>query len=151
MKQLGDKCIVCLKQSTPATSLPYEAAMIRRTCLRRFIYHSQPEILRVLRIVSKIETLKEAYTRALEEESAQKIYEVAYKERHRPKLFCTKCHMNNHTWKTCRRKSNNAQQFNNNKNNGTSNNYNKTNNRECAQKRTPPTKVDPWLCCSVRL
>lgn len=86
--------------------------MQKDTALRRFIFHSNPEISRVLRIHRELDNLNEAFSIAISEEKALQMYKKSSNFSSENK-YCKNCKSKSHLTKDGRSKSNSSSNSNN--------------------------------------
>lgn len=105
LDKLTSRCISALKTKNDNPNLLCgKLAFIKDTALRRFIFHSHPDISRVLRIHTKLDNLNEAYSIAISEEKALQMYKKSSNNSSESK-YCKNCKTKSHNTKDCRSKN----------------------------------------------
>lgn len=107
LEKLTSRCLSAVKTTNGDPDLLRgKTAFIKDTALRRFIFHTHPEISRVLRIHRNLDNLNEAFSVARSEEKALQMYRKSSSGSSSDSKYCKNCKSKSHFTKDCRHKSN---------------------------------------------
>lgn len=105
LDKLTCRCLSALKSKNDNPDLLNgKLAFIKDTALRRFIFHSNPEISRVLRIHTSLDDLNKAYSIAISEEKAIFMYKKSHVTP--DTKYCKNCKVKTHNTRDCRSSKN---------------------------------------------
>lgn len=137
------KCLSAIqRECLNELEAPGQLSFIENTALRRFKYHTRPEISQILRHKDGIRDINQALSIALEEERILELQRTIYRTNirensNRSTKFCHNCKVSTHATRDCRNRSNprqhNYRSFNhepsssNHPNSYQSNNYQQNN------------------------